>query len=257
MTSRALHQDILREELSKRIARNSAYSLRAFSKSLAVDAAVISRVLTGSRTLSAKVAERICLRLNFPPEKSRLFIDSAAKTRLRSTGTSVDRPSLPQVEELSIDTFRIIADWYHYAILELTFTPDFKPTARWISKALGISASQASLALDRLLKLGLLEANGKTLRKTQKNITTANKNLSSAALRQHQSQILEKAQVSLENDDIANRSMNGMTMAIDPTKMPAAKAYIEEFMNNMCTLMEKGSKRRVYQLGVCLYPLQR
>ena len=255
MLNSNFHRELLSKELASRIARNNLYSLRAFAKSLEVDPAVISRVLSGARSLSTPVAERISIRLNLKPEKREQFIKSAVTAR---TGTK-KQIALPakSFDEIDIETFRVISDWYHYAILELTFVKEIQNNPRWIGKVLGISVIQAKLAVHRLLHLGLLEIKNGKLTKTKINITTSNKTVTTPALRQYQKQILEKALHSLENDPIGVRNMTGMTMAISPEKLPEAKVYIEEFMKNMCTLLETGSNRQVYQLGINLYPLQK
>jgi hypothetical protein len=68
---------------------------------------------------------------------------------------------------------------------------------------------------------------------------------------------LEKAVISVEEDPIEARSMTGMTMAIDPAKLPEAKQMITEFNRGLCKFLESGPRKQVYQLGVCLYPLQK
>lgn len=43
------------------------------------------------------------------------------------------------------------------SILALTRTPDFQPDSRWIARTLGVSVDDVNMALQRLLRLGLLE----------------------------------------------------------------------------------------------------
>ena len=57
---------------------------------------------------------------------------------------------------MDIEIFKIIGDWYHCAILELTYLSDFKAEPNWIAKKLGIGYLEAKLALERLISLGLL-----------------------------------------------------------------------------------------------------
>ena len=73
----------------------------------------------------------------------------------------------------------------------------------------------------------------------------------------HLTQFLEKAVVSLEEDPIEERSITSMTMAIDPEKLPAAKKMIREFNQTLCQFLENGKRKRVYNLGVALYPIQK
>src|SRR5690606_17229130 len=57
---------------------------------------------------------------------------------------------------LKIDTFRAIADWYHLAILELIPLESFENSPKWIARNLGISEIEVQLAVDRLIRLGLV-----------------------------------------------------------------------------------------------------
>lgn len=78
-----------------------------------------------------------------------------------------------------------------------------------------------------------------------------------ASLKRHQKQVLEKALHSLENDSIEVRSMTSMTMAIDPEMLPKAKIMIETFTNQLCVLLESGSRKQVYEMSVNLFPVQK
>ena len=255
MSSESFHQLVLNRELERRSAKNTSYSMRALAKSLDVDVAVMSRVLSGERGLSPDVARRLSINLGLPPTETEKFVASACRTTKTAKKLNLKAAKIVQ-QEVDIDAFSIIADWYHYALLELTFVRNFKPSTKWIGQALGLTAMQANLAIKRLLRVGLLTQVDGTFKKSTNQITTSRKDVTTAALRKHQQQILEKAIFSLENDPLTERSMTGMTFAIDPSKLPQAKAYIEEFSKKMCEILETGSQERVYQLGVCLYPLQ-
>ena len=61
------------------------------------------------------------------------------------------------MRQLAQDTANLISDWHHYAILELVHVRDFKPDSRWLARVLGISVDEVNVALQRLLRLGLLE----------------------------------------------------------------------------------------------------
>jgi uncharacterized protein (TIGR02147 family) len=100
----------------------------------------------------------------------------------------------------------------------------------------------------------LQQINGK-LRFVDQNITTADKSITTPALKRRQRQILEKTIDSLENDTIDSRSMTGMTMAIDPAKIAEAKKLISEFNQKISRLLENGKQTEVYELQIALFPL--
>ena len=132
MVTATYYQESLKSELQKRCSRNSRYSLRAFSKAMNIDAPAMSRILSGKLIPSAKLAKKILDRVDFSPDEKELFLSSlvAAHGSKRSKkfgsflGASHARPTT--VQELNRKLFTVIADWYNYAVLELTFTKDFQ-----------------------------------------------------------------------------------------------------------------------------------
>lgn len=260
LESKLSYRELLATELSQRCERNPRYSLRAFAKALGVDASVLSRVLSGHRALSIATARRVAETLRLPPERKTAFLASIVTEQGNGPDNSRSKKlakNRREAFELEPEVFRVISDWYHYAILELTFTASFRPDPRWVAKQLGIQVSEARLALDRLLKLGLLERAGGKVRKAKPALTIKDKTTTSTAQRAHQRQILEKAIASLEADPLDRRSMTGMTMAIDPSKIELARRRIQSFMSSLCAELGSGSSRTVYQLGIALYPLQK
>lgn len=264
MQEKAFYQQKLKSELAGRCERNPRYSIRAFAKALNVDVGALSRILSGKQIPSFKLAQTLLAALNLEAEELDQFMDSVAETQ---KGRNLERLS-PLVRkyktkltdakpsDLSIDLYRILADWYHVAILELTFTDEFQPNPRYIAKELGITVTEASLAVGRLESFGLLKIEDGIYSKTNAALSTADKHLSTPALRKNQKQFLDKAIHSLENDPIQERSITSMTMAIDPEKLPIAKQMIREFNQSLCKFLESGKRKRVYNMEIALYPLQ-
>lgn len=256
---------ILKNELAKRIDRNSKYSVRAFAKSLEVDSGALSRILSGKQIPSAKVVNKILENMLFEPsEREELLLS----IKLTQQNRNLTRRNQFQKEErpvttglfksLDIDVFRVMGEWFHSAIMELTFVKGFSSSPKWISSKLAISETEACLAIDRLKRLELIkEDENKTLKKTDQFLDTKDKHLTTPALRKNQKQFLEKAIESLENDSIHERSMTSMTMAIDESRIEEAKKVINEFNQKMSTFLESGEQTRVYNLSIALYPLQK
>jgi len=267
MLEMAYYKHAIQEELARRCEKNSRYSLRSFARALGFNSAVISQVLSGKRVPSPKTAKKIAQGLGLSPEQEHDFFASLAEVqrarglqrlspvfkKLSASDISLQGPPL----DLSIEAFRIISDWYHYAILELSCTEGFHSDANWIAIQLDITPLEAKLAIERLLKLGLLEEKNGRLSKTNERVTTADKHLTTPGLRKYQKQLLEKAIESLENDPIEIRSMSSMTMSVDPKNIPLAKKLIDECAKQISALLRNGKQEEVYQLQMSLYPLQK
>lgn len=255
--------EAIKSELAHRTSRNPKYSLRAFARALGLEATVISQILNKKRTPSFRTAQRIVEGLGLAPDEQQLFYASLAAVqndrKLERLNpffrTVVQTQKAPQ--DLSIDVFRIISDWYHIAILELTFVDGFQSDPAWIAKEIGITELEAKLAIERLLKLNLLTYENKKLAKTNESLSTADKHVTTPALRAHQKQLLEKAMFSLENDPIETRNMSGMAMAIDPKNIPKAKQMLAEYSRNISRFLQTGKRTQVYQLQINLFPIQR
>jgi uncharacterized protein (TIGR02147 family) len=252
----------LRQELERRQAKNASYSLRAFAKSLAIDAAVLSRAINGKRVFSYGIAERAAVGLALPEKERLLFLGSIAqeKTRRALAAASASAPGTEaprEIHYLENDLFEAIGDLAHYAILELTYVVDFRSDPRWIARQLGITVIEAERAVERLLRLGLLVRKDGRLQKAKSFITTKDKSRTSAELRRHHRQILARAAQSLETDPYERRSMSGTTLPIDPSKLPVARRMIDEFRAELCRVLTSGRMSKVYQLGISLFPLQK
>jgi uncharacterized protein (TIGR02147 family) len=255
---------LLQEELARRCERNPRYSVRAFARALSINDGALSQILSGKRVPAFKTAQRIIRSLALSPEEEHEFIASLAEKH-RSRGLQRMSPIFrdvrlqPKPLELSHDLFRVIADWYHSAIIELTWVEDFKSDPAWIAQELGISVIEAKLAIERLLNVGILKKDeaGNLKPAEDKQIVTSDREKSGPALRKRVKQMFEKAIFSLENDPFEQRYMYTFAFATDPERLPEAREMINEFSRSLSKVMISGRQRKVYQLCVALFPMQR
>src|SRR4051812_24878235 len=98
---------ILRNEFVVRFQHNPSYSLRAFARFLEVDQSHLTKILNGVYSPSMKFMQKVGRKLGISPAQ----ISKTAKTNFTP---------LPD------DEFKIISEWFHFAILELAKTKDFK-----------------------------------------------------------------------------------------------------------------------------------
>lgn len=264
------YRQVLKNELSKRIERNSHYSLRSFAKNLNINVGTLSSVLNKKRTLTLKSAHLILENLSLDPQGKDHFLASIYKEQkqrslkriqkdMTNYGEGENDSLLDESAEqkfLDIEIFKSIADWAHIAILEATFLKDFKSSESWIAKKLGISFMQTKLTIERLIKLGLLKIDQGQLVKSNKFLSSKDKSSTNSAMRQLQRSFLEKAIISLENDPISSRCSEGITMAIDPAKIDEARQKIGTFMQELCAFLEEGERSKLYQLNVNLFKLE-
>lgn len=235
--------NIITNEFSKRKAGNPSYSLRAYSNSLGIQASALSEILNGKRKLSKKMAAKALSGLNYSNlEVEKLVFNS------KSTNAS---------EELSLEHFKVIADWYYFAILSLAELDNFKAKPEWIAERLNITKTQAKIAMNKLLKLGMLEADEfNQIKPTYIQYKTPT-DIANAALKKHTIESLELSKQSLIHDPLELRDFSTVTVAIDPEKIKSAKHLIQNFQKKIIKHFEGGKKSEVYKLSIQLFPLTR
>lgn len=237
----------LQRELVRRCEQNPRYSLRAFARSLQMDASTLSQVLRGKRALTVKARRKLGLALGLNPSE------------FESDPKHVTKKSPKPMRELSAELFAVISDWYHDAILELTRLPGFHGKSRWIARRLGINPAQVQVAVQRLKKLEFLEvtASGKWINRLNNNTTIVQNDLTSAALRKLQKQILELSMDALENVPKAKRDHTSMLMTVDPADLDEIKKRIRSFRRELLEYCErKGARpKELYQFAVSIFPL--
>jgi uncharacterized protein (TIGR02147 family) len=247
-------QNMLREALLERQRKNPAFSLRAFAHKLKMSPSAVSEVLAGKRRISEKLAERIMMGLMLTPEES-IKIKQLFNKEREIQGATVEKKKSSRYLRLSADHFHIVADWFHFAILSLFDTKNYKDEPTWIAKKLKIRESDADAALDRMVRLGLLQQdNSGKLTPTSAHLESPD-DVVNLALRKAHHQNLELAARSLEEDAVEVRDITSMTMAIDRKKLPEAKRMIREFQDKLAALLESGDRQDVYKLNVHLFPL--
>lgn len=242
----------LQEELVRRCKKNPSYSIRAFARFLETDHSSLAKILNGKLTAGPHTVTKFGSKLGFTPTDFKKFIAAPNKpTKSKTSGITLN------YEQLTLDSFKVISDWYHYAILELMRVKGFRSDLSWVARALGISLAEARSAFERLVRLNMISQNkrGKWVDHTNGTSTTIGNPFTASAFRNLQRQILERALIALEDTPLSRRDQSSMTMAIDSRKLGAAKQRIKDFRRELDQFLGQGELDEVYHLSVSLYPV--
>ncbi len=239
---------LLQNEYSRRRMKNPSYSFRAFAQSLDIPSGRLSELLNGKRRITPAHIERILQRI--PVEVSNQLVDEKQDRPLEDTSQNM----LDVYYLVKDDAFHVISDWHHFAILNLANTADFRNDVEWMAERLETKAALVRMALDRLLRTGLLKQTGDKIAPTYFNVKSTDQVIN-PALRLAHTSALEKAIVALENVDIEKRDCSSMGMAIDMSKLSEARKLIRKFRRSMVRLMETGNKTEVYNLNIQFVPV--
>lgn len=235
-------QEFLVTMFKKRQERNSAYSIRAFSRDTGVAKTSISEAMNGLRCLSSGNIDILATTMN---------LDDETIMRLKDDLSAVsDRGRALFVE----DEFEVIKDWHYLAILNLAKLPDNQCHAEWVSERLGLSLELADESLKKLLGLGLLENIEGKLVRTLQPITTS-VDIPSASIREHHRQSMEKAIVALEEVSVELRDYTTVTYVLNPEKIPEVKKLIHTFHRKLGKILPVKNATDVYRLNIQFFPL--
>lgn len=256
--------EYLSTELARRRLRNKSYSMRAFARDLELSPSRLSEVLNGHEGLSEQSAERVAARLALKTKEREYFRDLVLATSARNrtvrkfaTERMTELRELDKLKRLEENKFRLIADWYHGAILELTQTKGFRADSAWIAARLGITRSQAADAIARLDELGLIkiEANGKW--SVPPEAVVSSSDIPSSAIRKFHRQVLAMAMESVIEDANEEREFQAMCVAIPKSRMNEFRREMQKFMTKFWHDIESDpDKTDLYYLAMQLFPVK-
>lgn len=255
------YRTYLKSVLAQKKAQNPRFSERAFSRFLDLNPAHLNLLLRGKKNISQEVAVSISEKLNLSEIEKDYFCTLVAleTTKNLNTKTLISKrleriyPKF-QYHTLELDQFCLISDWYHYAIIEMTQLQKFKNNPSWIATQLSISKEEVEIAIDRLLRLKILEnKNGKLVKKNPFLITRSEEH--NDALQKFHTQTLQYAQKALKEQPSKEREFGSITMSIDPSKLKAAKEKMKQFRLEMAKFLSEGPKTQTYQLSMQLFKL--
>ena len=256
------YRDILREELAVRSQINPRYSLRAFARDMELAPSRLSEVLSGKQGLSRPVASRIADKLGYSDTERDFFCDlvesiHARKEQSRSEAMEKIKRAFDENELLRLknDTFHLISDWFHLAMLELTTLDGFQSDVKWIAKVLGISENEVELGLERLERFGFISRdNGQIVTVEQR--TTTPGGTPSESIKKFHKQILQKAMDSIYLQPIDSRDLSAIVLAVDRSRLGEAKERIKQFRREFCTELNSSTvKDGVYCLSIQFFSL--
>jgi uncharacterized protein (TIGR02147 family) len=257
------YRTYLKSVLAERIASNPLYSLRAMAKTFELSPSQLSRVLSGEKNLSYPAAIRCGQKLGLNESEADYFsllvqyeLTKDPQARNAIARKLAEMNDSRQFDNLELDEFRAISEWYHLPILEMTRLRPFVFSAGNIARRLGISTWEAQAAIDRLQRIGLLErAQDGSYRKLKRNPLISSDS-ANQGLRSFHKQMLEKAIQSIESQTPQEKFIGSETFSIDPSRLEDAKKLIEKCFSQVSKLFAKDESRtEAYHMGIQLFRL--
>lgn len=243
-------RNLLEKELQARRERNAGYSIRAMARDIGLDQSTLCRVLSGKRSLSKSLIDKLLPKLSLSELELQSLLDSQAGAK----DNSVEPKQLP------VEHFLVQSQWYYDAILELSRIESFKPNIAWIAAKLSMDTATVKRAVDRLFSLGYLkDEEGRWVDTTGTNSFFPLENASEAQSI-YQKQVLQNSAKALENTPVSDRNHSSVTIAASQEKMMEVKKRIHEFQKEIMAYLEEDKEENLdslYQLQIGYFPLVR
>jgi uncharacterized protein (TIGR02147 family) len=257
------YRTYLRNVMAEKASRNSRFSLRAMAKTLGVAPSFLSTVLKGDKNISFEMAANIAKKLGLNKNETVYFCllvqkDSAKNPEVRESLLGRIRDANPdlQINDLSVEHFKIISNPLHFSILSATALSDFQATARNLAVALGEPQANVELALERLEMLEMIEKNDDGFYRKIKANPRVVSQAPNQALRKFHKETLGKAIESLETQSPQEKVIGSETFTIGEDQIEDFRKLADEFFDRALALAKK-SKRQdyVYHLGLQFFNL--
>lgn len=230
------HQSVasfLKVELENRKRYNNSYSLRAFAKDLGLSPSGLSEIIRGKKKLSPAAANRIAKQLKFSEEERKSLIVLSVPESKRTDHTLNKAKETLQIvrdqKQLTLEVFNFISEPYHLTILEAFKNENFRSNPTELIELLNIDSHKFQRVIETLLKLKLLD--GK-LNRTENRLPTP-QDLPGSAVREHQKNILRKAENALDTQSISEREFQNTQLIFSKENLSRAKQKIRAFQAEM------------------------
>lgn len=244
----------LQNHFDEKVRKNSRYSLRSYSAFLGVNPAELSQVFKGKRNLSFSSAEKVTQALGFNADEAKYFLWALQKDKGQTFGFDLDSSDDRTKSNIAAESFAEVCEWYHFAILNLIDTKGFQWSSQYVSKALGLSLSEAGLAMRDLQKAGLIKLEKKSAKVTKSKVEIASP-LPSNSIRRYHRQMIQKSLEALDSVPLDLREYQSIGLALDDADLKSLKKEIDQFTDRVIAKYHKYTAKNIYQVQVCAFPL--
>lgn len=252
--------DYIKFEHELRRTRRQSYSMRAFARDLSVSPSSLNDFLKGRVGMSPSRIESIAEKLKWSEMRKEHFTDLVRAKFDKDPG--VRRASFMKMKSrlkdssygLSVDSFKVISDWYHLVIRELCDVKDGMTISR-VAEELSLSPLTAGKAIRRLIKLDLLKETEKGLKSTEFGSHFGDEAPSEAIVEFH-TQILELAQKAMREIPFEDRESHSLIFSVPKAKLPKMHAELKTAILQIANKYAHGANMDTIQaLSLQVFPV--
>jgi uncharacterized protein (TIGR02147 family) len=263
--------EFLNFELRERQKKIARFSLRAWSRQVGYkNPSYLSHVLGRKRRLKPEFASKLAANLELKGRSLKYFellvlnqnaaTESEQETYRKLMSAARPRRGSNATNQLSLETFSLIADWYHWAILEMTDLADFDGDPRAIQRKLcsKVDLKTIQRAIGRLLRAGLLthDGGGHLVRANKDTNNETEAPAQPEAVIAYHKQMGELAVKAVAGQPRCDRDFFGSTLTIRRENFEKVQEILKEAHRQVIRYAEHGKTGDdVYQLNTQFFRL--
>jgi uncharacterized protein (TIGR02147 family) len=263
--------DYLKYRFEERRRKDPKFSLSGWARQLGYEnSSLLSQVLKRERSLKMNLVSKLSGDLKLKGKALKYFeciaLNESCKTDTeKKMVLGLARQMRPKkfrgLENISLEVFSAVADWYHWAILEMTHLEGFSEDADQIHRRLGGKVPKKTIkaALRRLLEIGLLTRgeSGRVVRASVdiENAIFMRNKIPCEAIQSYHRQMIDQARIAIGEQTIEERYLRGTTLPMKKANLEKANEIIRTAHKQLLELSEKSGADEVYQLNSQFFKL--
>lgn len=154
--------------------------------------------------------------------------------------------------------FKVIADWYHFAIQQMITRSPVEANPEKIQSLLryDVNIEQVKEALDHLRQLNVIELKDGFYHAVEVSLRTTF-DVPSDALKTHHEQMMKNGLRAIREVPVPNRQIHGRSLVIHKDNLEKAGRMIREFSDSFGVEVDQEDGNQVYQLNIQFFPLSK
>lgn len=220
------HRAYIQRELKFRLQRRPLYSQRALARDLELSPSTLTDFLKGRLALSSGRIAQLSKKMGLTEEQKQHWIDlttykfSQNSIKKKESYIKIQSRIGTEKNAISLEEFKVVSEWQHFAFLELIEMNSKKySNLKQAATALSISLPEMKESVRRLMELNLLRL-GQEGHYVVDQSTHVGNGTPSEAIRSFHSQILKKATVAIDQQDITGRFNSSVFVGLPKAKVP-------------------------------------
>jgi uncharacterized protein (TIGR02147 family) len=256
----------LKDQYTQKKVNNPAFSLRSFALQLGMKShGPLHAMMKGERNIPKKLVPLLIKSFQLKAKEKKYFeilVDlQRSKTMIEKDMYLKDLESIspkPLREINDVEAYKFYTNPLHGIISEMVQLKNFKNSVGHIKSRLHAHANLKDIdeCIERLISLGILKKEGKSLSRTLEHIYTSKEVLSQAVQEYHR-QMSKLAMDSLVEQSLEEREFNGISFNIKSSELPAIKEDLRQMVNDLIQKYEapSGEGDETYHLNLQLFSL--